>query len=81
MPSTVGRPRTLTDAQVEEILRWHRSRRTLADVARQYGVSTATITAIIRRDGFYKQPSPEKRSAVLIASRRHRARLMELGLL
>ena len=60
MPSTVGRPRNLTDAQVAEILSWHRSRKTIADVARDYGVSAATISAIIRNEGFYKQPSPRK---------------------
>lgn len=75
MRSTVGQPRRLTDAQVAEILAWHRSRKTLTQVAREYGVSTATISNVIQRQGQYKQPSPELRP---VAVRRRRTRLKEL---
>jgi len=75
MNSTVGRPRVLSDAQVEAILAWHRSRKSLKQVAREYGVSTNTIQSIIRRNGKYKQPSPELRGA---AAMRRQQRLRGL---
>jgi transposase-like protein len=75
MNSTVGRPRALTDAQVEAILAWHRGRRSVKEVAREYGVSPNTILGIIRRNGEYKQASPERRGAV---AARRRQRLAEL---
>ena len=65
MPSTIGRPRALTDAEVYEILAWHHTRRTIAEVAREYRVSVSTIHTIIRRNGCYKLPSPEERSRVI----------------
>jgi transposase-like protein len=75
MSSTVGRPRILTDAQVKAILAWYRSRKSLKQVAREYGVSTNTIQNVIRRKGEYKRPSPESREAAV--KRRHR-RIKEL---
>jgi hypothetical protein len=44
-------------------------------VAREYGVSPNTILGIIRRNGEYKQASPERRGAV---AARRRQRLAEL---
>jgi IS30 family transposase len=75
MKSTVGQPRRLTDAQVAEILAWHATRKTLTQVAEEYGVCTATISNVIERRGQYKQPSPELRP---VAVRRRRTRLKEL---
>jgi IS30 family transposase len=69
MNSTIGRPRALTDAQVAEVMAWHRTRKTLAQVAREYGVCEETISNLIRRDGLYKQPSPELRAAAVEARR------------
>lgn len=76
MSSTIGRPRALTDSEVMEILAWHHTRRTVADVAREYRVSVSTIHAIIRRKGRYKLPSPEERYRLLAerAVRHHRRR-------
>jgi len=76
MPSTIGRPRSLTDSEVGEILTWHHTRRTVAEVAREYRVSVSTIHTIIRRNGRYKAPSPEERSRVIAerAVRLHRLR-------
>ena len=69
--STVGRPRRLTDRQVEWLLReyadyqaWKalrtnvRSQRQIAQILR---VSAATVSLAIRSGGQYKQPSPEER--------------------
>ena len=68
MNSTIGRPRKLTDGQVKLILAWHarylawqalgktlKSQRTLA---RELGVSQATISYVVRRGGEYKQICP-----------------------
>lgn len=72
MNSTIGRPRKLTDGQVRIILEWHarylawrvvgktlRSQRTLA---RELGVSQATISYVVRRGGKYKQMCPTRRA-------------------
>ena len=75
MGSTVGRPRKLTDAQVAEILEWHRSRKTLWQVAREYGVSPTTIQNVIDANGHYKQPSPECRAENQARSQQLRRRL------
>jgi transposase len=71
MNSTIGRPRKLTDGQVRIILEWHarylawqavgrtlKSQRTLA---RELGVSQATISYVVRRGGKYKQVCPTRR--------------------
>jgi hypothetical protein len=65
MNSTVGRPRSLTDAQVARILEWQKNRRTLKQLARELHVSTTTIQSAIRCQGRYKQPSPELRPVAL----------------
>ena len=72
MKSTIGRPRKLTDSQVKIILTWHarylawralgrtlKSQRTLA---RELGVSQATISYVVRRGGEYKQVCPTRRA-------------------
>jgi len=73
--STVGRPRRVTDAQVEQILAWRAailelkakrsSIKTIRQLARELGVSTAAINDVIRARGEYKQASPENRNRVL----------------
>jgi len=78
MNSTVGRPRKLTDAQVQEILVWHRARRTMAQMARDYGVSRSVIENAIKRAGVYKLPSPELREGNQQRLRRKRKQLREL---
>jgi len=72
MKNTIGRPRKLTDSQVKIILIWHardlawralgntlKSQRTLA---RELGVSQATISYVVRRGGEYKQVCPTPRA-------------------
>ena len=76
MNSTVGRPRALTDDQVRAILEWHRNRKSLKRLARELGVSQNTIQSCIRRNGQYKQASPELRR---VALRVRRQRLAESG--
>jgi transposase-like protein len=49
MNPRIGRPRVLSDAAVEDILSWHRNRRTLKQVARQHGVSPNTVRNLIRQ--------------------------------
>ena len=72
MKNPIGRPRNLTDGQVRMILAWHarylawralgstlKSQRTLA---RELGVSQATISYVVRRGGEYKQVCPTRRA-------------------
>ena len=69
--STIGRPRALTDRQVEIVLAeharflaWRALRQTVKSqrqLAREFGVSQATISLAIRSKGQYKQVSPERR--------------------
>ena len=61
MFSTIGRRRALTDAQVDRILEWQRNRKTVAQVARENGVSSGTIYRVIRETERYKRSSPPKR--------------------
>ncbi len=73
MKSTIGRPRTLTDREVQTILTWHARfrawkalRSTLKSqrqLAREFGVSQSTISLAIRNQGQYKQVSPDRRAA------------------
>jgi IS30 family transposase len=81
MNSTVGRPRSLTDAQVATILDWHRNRKTVADFARELGVSKGAVAAAIRCGGIYKQASPERRSAARAVLQRRRRELEDHALL
>jgi hypothetical protein len=79
MKNTIGRPRTLTDRQVQTVLAWHERflawqalRRTLKSqrmLAIELGVSQGTISRAVRLHGQYKQVSPEQR-----VSSRRRAR-------
>jgi predicted transcriptional regulator len=81
----------LTDAKVQEILRWHEQKRairkildsmkTLRQLARELGVSPATVSYVIARRGVYKQPSPEQRDAEIGKRRRRIAKLRERGFL
>jgi hypothetical protein len=76
--STLGRPRTVTDAQIQETLTWHANRQTIDQKARQMGLTRNVIAYIIHTGGSYKQPSPEHRTANLINDndRAHRADLI-----
>jgi orotate phosphoribosyltransferase-like protein len=90
MKSTIGRPRALTDRQVKIILAshvryllWRALRNTLKSqrqLAREFGVSQATISHVIRVDGEYKQVAPECRAVEIRWRRRTRARLRMKGL-
>jgi hypothetical protein len=85
MKSTIGRPRRLTDQQVAAILAWHeqirawrvlrRALKTQRQLARELGVSRATISQVIARRGEFKQPSPEERSGEI----KRRARRLRLA--
>ncbi len=61
MNSTLGRPRTLTDAQVKAIMDWYYGPRSLAKFARHMNLSVFVIEYCIHIRGRYKQPSPELR--------------------
>jgi DNA-binding transcriptional MocR family regulator len=71
MKNTIGRPRTLTDRQVQTVLAWHERflawkalRKTLKSqrqLAIELGVSQGTISRAVRLHGQYKQVSPEQR--------------------
>lgn len=79
MNSTKGRPRVVTDAQVEAILEWHRTYKPLRVFAAEIGLKKTTIQHVIGRKGQYKQPSPEKRGIVVSERRRKVERLREAG--
>jgi hypothetical protein len=90
MKSTIGRPRRLTDRQVAAILAWHEQIRawrvlrkafkTQRQLARELGVSPATISYVIARRGEFKQPSPENRGGEIRRRRPRIARLRIRGL-
>jgi transposase len=46
--STLGRPRALTRDQIDAVLEWHRTRKTLKQLARELNVSTTTLANLIR---------------------------------
>jgi len=89
MKSTIGRPRALTDAQVDAILAWHtkilewkamrKTLKTQRQLARELGVSSATISHVVKCHGRFKQPSPEKRNGELVRRRRRFAHLRDRG--
>lgn len=79
MHSTKGRPRLVTDAQVEAILEWHRTYKPLRVFAAEIGLKKSTIQHVIDRKGQYKQPSPEKREVAVSERRREVERLREAG--
>lgn len=63
-----GRPRQVSDADIAEILRWHAMHETKRALARRLGLSTSTVSAVIRTQGrHYKSPSPERRAAAKAA--------------
>jgi hypothetical protein len=72
MKSTIGRPRALTDRQVKIILAWHvrylfwralrGALKTQRELARELGVSQATISHVIRIGGDYKRASLKRRA-------------------
>jgi transposase len=80
--STTGRPRRLTNSQIDEILDWYQARLTNRQMAERYGIARGTLENIIRTHGeHYKQASPELRNASLDAHRIRRARLLAQDLL
>jgi transposase len=91
MKSTGGRPRLVTDAQIEVILRWHKEVlairklvekvKTIRQLAKELGLSRGVISDVIARRGIYKQPSPEHRAAEIGKRKRRIARLRENGFL
>jgi transposase len=72
MKRTIGRPRMLTDRQVQQILTdyfrylaWKALRKCVKsqrELAREFGVSQASINRVIRLRGAYKQRSPQRGS-------------------
>lgn len=89
--STIGRPRVLTDRQVEMLLAeherflaWRALRQTVRsqrELARELGVSQGTVSRAIRSRGRYKQPDPENRAVEMKRRRRRLAHLRAKGLL
>ncbi|HEX2493073.1 MAG TPA: hypothetical protein VHK24_04800 [Steroidobacter sp.] len=79
MYSTKGRPRRVTDAQVTAILEWHRTHKNLNQLARELGLPVSTVGEVIRRQGHYKQPSPELRHLYAAARRDRLKRLADSG--
>lgn len=74
--SVLGRPRSLTQVQIDAILAWHDSRVTLKQLAGSLGVSTSTVVHVIQsRGSHYKQAPPEQREESLEESRAHRRAL------
>jgi transposase len=69
MKSTIGRPRLLTERQVKIVLAWHdryvvwqalgRTLKSQRQLAREFGVSQATVSHVIRVGGAYKRQAPE----------------------
>jgi DNA-binding CsgD family transcriptional regulator len=91
MKSTIGRPRALTDRQVEIILVEHGRRlawkafgaslKSQRELARELGVSQGTISHVIRILGHYKQVSPDRRARAMKRRTGRLARLRARGLL
>jgi len=89
MKSTIGRPRALTDLQVAAILDWHAqilawkaarsALKTQRQLAAELGVSSATISHVVKCAGKFKQASPEKRNGELVRRRRRFAHLRNRG--
>ena len=75
MRSTIGRPRALTQEQVNLILAWHddvralsvqrKKLKTLRQLAKDLGVPPATVYNVIRRRGEFKKPPRDRREAEL----------------
>lgn len=59
--STTGRPRRLTDVQIQQILAMYRARPTVSYLAGLFGVSHRLISTILKTKGqHYKRESPDK---------------------
>jgi hypothetical protein len=77
--STIGRPRTPTDDQVKATMAEHarftgwralrQNVKSQRQLAREFGVSQATISLAVRSRGQYMQPSPERLAGTLAARR------------
>lgn len=68
--STIGRPRALTQEQVDLILAWHAQRKTLKtlrQLAAELGVAPATVHHVIRHHDEFKKPPRDFREAELRA--------------
>ena len=88
MTSTIGRPRALTQEQVNLILAWHdavralsaqrKKLKTLRQLAEELGVPPATVYNVIRRRGEFKQPPRDRREAELRGRRESRAKQMRV---
>jgi hypothetical protein len=76
-----GRPRSVSDALITEVLTWHAQRMTRAELARHMGIKVWAIGHVITSGGLYKQPSPELRDAYRVQDRQHRQRLRAAHLL
>ncbi len=80
MKSTIGRPRSLTDEEVSQILAWHDAFRalsvqrkaliTLRQLAADLDVPRSTLYDVIRRRGEFKLPSPDRKPGRLHGRRR-----------
>lgn len=72
-PYTRGRPRAVEGAMLERVLEWHRSRATFPELAARLGTKPGTLSRALRCRDAFKQPSPERRAAVLAEERARRA--------
>ncbi len=80
--STSGRPRIVTDAQIQEILTWSDNRQTVKQKAHQMNLSASVLEYVIRTRGLiYKQPSPEQRLSNVVNNRARRNYLRAQNLL
>ncbi len=65
----VGRPRRVTDADVDEILAWHATRETQRALARRLGLSVRVVSRVIQSQGLhYKTPSPTVQLSLVLSS-------------
>lgn len=78
--STQGRPRALTQAQIDEVLDWARQRVSVRAKARALGISISTLRNILKSGGtHYKTAPPELRPQVRAARRQSRVALEARG--
>jgi transposase len=74
MKSTIGRPRALTQDQVDLILAWYDTVRQLTtrrQLAKELGVAPSTVYNVIRRRGEFKQPPRKSGDAAAPAPSEH----------
>ena len=70
MKSTIGRPRKLTDPQVQIVLAWHtryllwraygKTLKSQRQLANELGVSQSTVSRVARTGGLYKRDARRK---------------------